>query len=80
MHGFHVAGIYGRFERIGLYLQMQALQLRHIVLKLVEIEIQQSPRFRVLYHTYGSARIDEQYGWLRCIAHCHLNVISFPSP
>ena len=40
VHGFHIAGIYGRFERIGLYLQMQAFQFRHIVLKLVEVKIQ----------------------------------------
>ena len=37
VHGFHVAGVYRRFERIGMYLQMQTLQLRHIVLELVEV-------------------------------------------
>ena len=59
----HVAGVDGRVEGERVNVVVEAVQLGHIVTKLLEIEVLERASFRVLYHSDSSARINNKDVW-----------------
>ena len=59
---FHVARVDGRTKHDGVDMIVEPLEFGHMLLELLPVEIFERTRFRILYHTYGATRIDEQDG------------------
>ena len=57
----HVGGVDRRVEGIGEDIEVKLLDLRDVLQELVEVEVLQCTRLRVLYHTDSTACVDEQH-------------------
>lgn len=68
--GVHVRRVDWRVEGIGEYVEVELLDFGHMLQELVEVEVLQSTRFRVLYHTDSAARVNEQHRG-RCGVRAH---------
>ena len=68
----HIAGVDGRVEGAGVYVEVEASKLRHFVEDKVEVEALQRPCLGVLPHADGAARVDEEHARPTC---CVVNVL-----
>ena len=59
---FHVARVDGRIKRLRVDFIVEAVELRHVMLEVLQIEVFQSTRFGILYHADSASRINNENG------------------